>query len=1811
MHKMKKIKLTLFTALSCLLASTGVASSSFLHAPHDDAHGVACIDCHEFSMTDTASWGAPQVTIDDTVKNFICLKCHGPAGNAPTKAMHSDLSLNGTATWTTECVDCHSPHFQRQLHSIADLNLDFTLADMYLVTGTITGITPAGGNTTVSYTLGAAQAKWSDTATWSAKTGAGRGLIFVADASNPKGQTFETLSADATTITVMGSVDAAMVNKEFGLLYGQFIRTQIDNNLGGQAVTFFNPYGGYVDDTGSVVPNGICQVCHTQTLFWTNIGQNETHNAQSRCTLCHEAAQGFKFVGHDHTLTLSSSVGCVDCHTNNDVEGQVHFGNCDTCHSSPRQEVIDAIAAGTGAECTTCHVTDFTTIHTAVLLTPDTIHNTIVTTGTTSCASCHNDPPPLVDPLDPKIHNACISCHGGTNGTLSSRAAGVTAPGNCATCHTETFDVIHPGPVDHSSLVTASGTTCINCHTSTALVDANDPKVHNDCTSCHNVNGGLLSIAQGKSFSVGGNCTTCHGTYFPNHSHHNGTSNDVSYNPALDTSQASQQGCADCHTDYDNVNGTTLGLGTWQTILVEHDLDGTKDGSTNTCDNCHAYDGIGTAPQLDVQNAIANGNAATCATCHTDKVPAADHGVPTSGKHNEHLALSGVSCSSCHGNIPYFKTGTDSNGDGLYNLSETDVCYTCHQEATGNPITEIKNGWTAPGTGFDCSSCHAVTPGTGSHTTHLAFTDCASCHDSAVANTTAPVQHLDGNIDVYDATPGDLGYPADKTIASAYSTCSTAYCHGIGTPQWGGTVACGDCHAVNNTLAGNHGAHYSSSINASSLSASNDSTATEYIFNCGVCHDTSNASYMGHATGPVNSDPAHNQTAEVYFDAVIAGSADGSGWVTGATAGIDPAGFPWTDQECGNIYCHSAGTKNAAPYEGAYSTPNWVSGFSGECNECHRGDALTLNTLNTGSHYQHLYGDDWTPPVKNKLTCDRCHDATASDNRTIKDKSFHVNRSVNIAFDSASDPQGIGEYVDTATHTVDLTTKNPGTASGDCSNTYCHSQGTQVTAPYPAPNYVNPTWGMEPGTLKHPDATTEACTGCHGGYEPLPLGIDTNAHQAHIENIDAVGTYIGCSWCHRATKSTGMRIETYENHVNSFVEIKFKNDPAEGGRFLDTDGPTYAGQNTAGPDSLNDFARVVPDPATKFDCSNVYCHSNGNLAANVDNVIIDNGQNVGEGALADPATAFKTIEWNSTSQISCDGCHGDGAGNAHPTYANGGPATVTANSHEKHVVEGLLNCTLCHQETLTDTSIPPTGGLIDLWPEKHLNRLEDVKISSLAGTIPDAYEAEGPKTCTAVYCHSNGTEVATGTINKFPLLVWGGAGMTCDSCHNTTGSGPNYVNGTPKANSHAAHFGFNCGTCHSGTTSDGSTITDPSKHTNQVYDVEAGNGESFSYSFASTGGTCSNISCHGGTDAAWGTSASHTIEVGPNDLSYDPPGTPCSSCHVVANWSEIEGIEHNVATNGAGSCATCHNSPRQEVIDTIALGATPIHCLDCHSDKDLTPHGSVDHVALAYVTLGTTSCANCHDPGGAANSTVSIIHKNNCSHCHTTVPALQPGIPAGGGDCYTCHGSDVQTVHPSCTTCHAEPPNGTTSPNTEGAHTDHAALGFGSASTSCVACHDGATHLNGTADVSILANFNAQSGAASSNGSTCSNTRCHGGQTSPAWSTGSINVDTDCTSCHDQRNGGSIPNQYNDYLSGKHDKHVRGEGFACTECHNPSRLATGHFSNLETTSFEWDPQNTIGGDGTSLPDSGWSINYMGRVTCSISCHGENHNNDNW
>ncbi len=330
-----------------------------------------------------------------------------------------------------------------------------------------------------------------------------------------------------------------------------------------------------------------------------------------------------------------------------------------------------------------------------------------------------------------------------------------------------------------------------------------------------------------------------------------------------------------------------------------------------------------------------------------------------------------------------------------------------------------------------------------------------------------------------------------------------------------------------------------------------------------------------------------------------------------------------------------------------------------------------------------------------------------------------------------------------------------------------------------------------------------------------------------------------------------------------------------------------------------------------------------------------------------------------------------------------------------------------------------------------------------------------------------------------------------------------------------------------------------------------------------------------------------------------PPVTPdgpalyagnCAGCHgSLANSSkagrtaaQIQAAINN-NTGGMGYLSTLTSAEVQAI--AAALPAPP--------PPPATPDGPA---------LYAGNCAGCH--GSLANS----------SKAGRTAAQIQAAInnnTGGMGYLSTLTSAEVQAIaaalpagtpgpdYGDCTACHGQPPAGNSYPNVAGAHAFHNSLA--SVNNNCATCHIGAAH-NGTVDLEITATFDAKSGAATANSNnTCSSVSCHGGQTTPNWQTGTIAVDTQCTSCHS-----SGTNQYNGYYTGQHSRHIN-KGYSCTVCHNTTKLATGHFNNLATSSFETDPAATIGGGSTRVNSYTPSSSKPTSGSCMPSCHGS----ENW
>ena len=362
--------------------------------------------------------------------------------------------------------------------------------------------------------------------------------------------------------------------------------------------------------------------------------------------------------------------------------------------------------------------------------------------------------------------------------------------------------------------------------------------------------------------------------------------------------------------------------------------------------------------------------------------------------------------------------------------------------------------------------------------------------------------------------------------------------------------------------------------------------------------------------------------------------------------------------------------------------------------------------------------------------------------------------------------------------------------------------------------------------------------------------------------------------------------------------------------------------------------------------------------------------------------------------------------------------------------------------------------------------------------------------------------------------------------------------------------------------------------------------------------------------------------------------TNCQGCH---------GTPGTINFNGGSAptaCSTCHTASKAHPTDWQGLrtinGVTITHrtsgnrdvaCAICHNTNGpgTEPNPSAPSCFSASFTNALGQARSCHSGGPAAanhlipfDNTAHYSVNNtaftaNCGVCH----AVTGTSPVSGAPlCTTCHTAGSPLAALNCTSCHASPPNGGTGAvyaNIAGAHAVHIALNSTGTPVNCNTCHNGLgtgtlNHYNrakarvAPGDVAFPATYNAKSGASSFDNTaalSCSNVRCHGGQATPNWQTGTLNVNTQCTNCHVF--GSSLGNpQYNSPYSGRHDSNPSHR--TCTNCHNITTLAVNHFTTLGTTAMEGPASATI------LP----AVEYNG-TSCNPQAGGLTgcHKRENW
>jgi predicted CxxxxCH...CXXCH cytochrome family protein len=526
---------------------------------------------------------------------------------------------------------------------------------------------------------------------------------------------------------------------------------------------------------------------------------------------------------------------------------------------------------------------------------------------------------------------------------------------------------------------------------------------------------------------------------------------------------------------------------------------------------------------------------------------------------------------------------------------------------------------------------------------------------------------------------------------------------------------------------------------------------------------------------------------------------------------------------------------------------------------------------------------------------------------------------------------------------------------------------------------------------------------------------------------------------------------------------------------------------------------------------------------------------------------------SATADCSASGCHS--AAEAHPTRWQGTNDNTPGYqaSHRTISREAIgSSCAVCHQVT--------AGG-----PQPR-----DDAPSCFAATFTNA---DGSTTG----CHASGPGAAAHAMPYTDAQLHGAAARDnlagCVPCHATpadAGPGDN-----PRFNVAVGNLPSGCETCHAGRSAHPTRwqgtndITSEFIATHRVtpqetidsscamcHDVVQGNPSPnpdapscFSSTFTNADG--STTGCHASGPGA----AAHAMPY------LDP---------------RLHGA---AAKNNLAGCVPCHATPADAGPGdnprfNVAVGNLPSGCETCHASRSAHP-----------TPLWTGTAATSHKTASLMGAT--------CALCHGT------GLngPAGGGigpACTDCHTAGSPLALTDCASCHNRPPNGQSPagdrfPNRGGSHAVHNALA--GVTGHCETCHQNAganteAHFSGADDagVSISSTYDAQSGIAGydSTDQTCGTTRCHGGLTTPNWSSGSLDVTSQCKSCHSTSSG-----EYNSATSGEHGTHGR---LACTSCHD---VPADHFSDLATTGFEGDPARSVQA----------RVAYNGGSCGSNYCHG--------
>jgi len=382
----------------------------------------------------------------------------------------------------------------------------------------------------------------------------------------------------------------------------------------------------------------------------------------------------------------------------------------------------------------------------------------------------------------------------------------------------------------------------------------------------------------------------------------------------------------------------------------------------------------------------------------------------------------------------------------------------------------------------------------------------------------------------------------------------------------------------------------------------------------------------------------------------------------------------------------------------------------------------------------------------------------------------------------------------------------------------------------------------------------------------------------------------------------------------------------------------------------------------------------------------------------------------------CTSCHGQppmtnyaGGPNGKASQSYQVDETFTPHATHADAAYYKYSCKNCHYSgTRADSHNTATASFQSVFVDTAGS------VGAMAGfaNVPSDYNTT-TKTCSNVYCHSNGNPRAGAIAWKSATTPgWElgknkivGQSSECISCHE-------YGN-TLVTNAHYAHVtsvGLTCNICHNATASATGGIADRTKHANGTKDVSfvvrPDNFKGvFTASFNPANASCTN-SCHGVATPLWtdsgdqcgtchavpATSGSHTLHfTGTTGPNLGTSQSACSSCHTFAAGN---GMHANGEINVTG-CTPCHpgaavwSNPASVTCESCHVGSASVVGSYTAPLKDLNATAGHGQYTLA------DQCTACHDAnanhiGATVEKRLLVAGNALCNNCHT--PAIMQGM---------------------------------------------------------------------------------------------------------------------------------------------------------------------------------------------------------------------------